>query len=101
MKPQAVHRRHRRLLALHRSKFPRQQHQRIRVIGVHVLDDTVRRVRQRIGLPAIVILRGHPAHHAESAHVVNVHHLQAIKCKILEVHPVFAVRIALQVPANC
>ncbi len=46
---------------------------------------------------AIVIRCRHPAHHSEAAHVVNIHHIEAVKREVVEVHPILAVGITRQV----
>jgi hypothetical protein len=67
------------------------------VVGIHMGNDSRRNIRQRIRLRPIVICRLYPAHYPEAAYVVNVQHFHSIKGKVIEVYPVPAVGVALQV----
>src|SRR6267378_6259113 len=101
VKEETVDRSHRHFLRLDSSKCPGKQDERIRVIGIHVLDDVGCSVSQRVGLPTVIFRGRDPAHHPEATYVVNVHHVHPVKGKVVKVHPVFAVGITRQVEFPC
>jgi hypothetical protein len=38
-----------------------------------------------------------PTHHPEAANVIDVHHVHAVKRKVLEIHPILAVGITFEI----
>ena len=54
-------------------------------------------VRKGIRLAIAVIGGRNPAHHSEAANVINVHHVQAVKRKVLKINPILAVGVTRQV----
>ena len=97
MKAEAVNGAHLHLLGLYADKLPCKQNERILVIRVHVLDDSGHCVGQRVRIRGAILGGRNPAHHAETAHIVDVKNLHPVKGKIVEVHPVLAVFVSLQV----
>ena len=79
------------------SKCPGKQDERILVVGIHVLNDFGHGVRKRVGLAAVIIGCGYPAHHSEAAHVINIHDVHAVKRKVFKIYPILAVGMTLQV----
>ena len=78
---------------------PGEEDQRVGVVGVHVLEDSGRRLPgQRVGLGGGVVLRRHPAHAAVAAHIADAAHLQAPKGEVTEVDVIGRCRVGGQVP---
>ena len=91
---QAVHRGHCRLGRLFSGKATRDQNQRVRMIRIHVPDDSGSRLGQRIRLGAGVLLRLDPPHHAEAADEINGGHFQPLIGEVGVLLPVFRILIA-------
>src|SRR5450631_3893372 len=88
---------HCRFLRLNVGKPLGEQDERILVVGIHVLNDFSHMVSQRGGLAAIIIGGCYPAHYSETAHVVNINHIHAIKRKVFKIYPILAVGVTCQV----
>src|SRR5579862_182735 len=97
MKAEAVDGSHGGLLRLDAGEDARQEHERIFVIDVHVLDDSRGSVGQGIGLSVDVIRSRDPAHDAEAADVVNVDSVHPVEREIVKVDPVLAVLVAVEI----
>ena len=93
MKSEPVHGGHGGLGSAFAGEPAGDQQQGIRMIGVHVPDDFRAGFGQRIGVCASVLLRCHPAHHAEAADEVNARNLQPVIREVAVFLPVAGVLI--------
>ncbi len=71
------------------------------MVGIHVVDDFSPSVGERIRFRAVVFRGSDPAHHAEATYVIHVHYFHPIEREVLEINPVFAVRVAFQIELSC
>jgi hypothetical protein len=71
------------------------------VVGVHVVEDALRCVGERVGLGGCVVRGGDPAHDAEAADVVDIDGVKAEEGEVVEVDPVEAVGVGLEVEFAC
>ena len=78
-----------------------EQHLRLGVVGVHVLDDPGRRRGERIGLGLGVLGSVDPAHPAVAADVADALHVEAVEGEVAEVDVVRRGRVGLEVAVAC
>src|SRR5271157_2081221 len=97
VKAETIDRGHLRLLCLNPSKPFREQDERIRMVGIHVLHDVALVLNQRIGLCLGVLRGSYPSHHSEAAYEINVHYVHSVKEEIVKIDPVLAVWVTRQV----
>src|SRR5262252_4768420 len=95
---EAVHREHGRLLGGRVRVGSRQGHQRIGMVAVHVGDDLLGGVGEGIRRRRRVTWTGDPVHRRESAHEVDVRHLETPEAEVLEVDPVGSPWLPDEVP---
>src|SRR5271166_1483368 len=94
---EAIDRGHLSLQRLNAGKPFCEQDERILMVCIHVLDDIVLMLRQRIGLSLGVIRGGYPPHHSEAAHVINIQYVHSVKEEILKIDPVLATWVTRQI----
>ena len=97
MKAEAIHSRHSSLVRILVTVKPGDEPKCVGMIGVHVLDDSRRGVRQWIRPAVSIIFRRDPSHYAETADEIHSRNFEAVVREIGVILPEFRILIVRQV----